>query len=152
MAKIGEVQEISIEKLIPYAKNAKLHGSEQVEQIARSIQEFGFISPCLIDRDFNIIAGHGRVMAARHIGMQAVPCVFIEGLTEDQRKAYILADNRLTELGEWVLDLFGGSGTSLIAAEKQHRKCLMMEYDERYAETIIRRWEEMTGGVAEKVG
>lgn len=101
MAKIAEVQEVSRTKLKPYERNAKKHSSEQVEKIARSIKEFGFLSPCLIDRDFNIIAGHGRVMAAETLGMETVPCVFVEGLTEEQRRAYILADNRLTELGGW---------------------------------------------------
>ena len=105
MAKIDGVQEVSLEVLKPYENNAKIHNAEQVERIAKSIQEFGFISPCLIDKDFNIIAGHGRVKAAQQLGLSTVPCVFIEGLTETQRKAYIIADNRLTELGEWDDDL-----------------------------------------------
>lgn len=108
MAKIDGVQEISIDLLKPYQNNAKIHGAEQVEAIKRSIQEFGFISPCLIDKDYNLIAGHGRIMAAKELGMSEVPCLFIEGLTEAQRKAYILADNRLGELGAWdysVVDL-----------------------------------------------
>lgn len=73
--------------------------------IANSIQEFGFLSPCLIDRDYNIIAGHGRVMAAELLGLDKVPCVFVEGLTDEQRRAYIIADNRLTELGGWDMEL-----------------------------------------------
>ena len=101
MAKIDGVQEVSLEVLKPYENNAKIHNAEQVDRIAKSIEEFGFISPCLIDKDFNIIAGHGRVKAAQQLGLSTVPCVFIEGLTEMQRKAYIIADNRLTELGEW---------------------------------------------------
>lgn len=105
MAKIADVQEIAIEELQPYANNAKMHGPEQVDLIAQSIEEFGFISPCLIDKDKRIIAGHGRVEAAKQLGMERVPCLFIEGLSEEQYKAYILADNRLTELGEWDTDL-----------------------------------------------
>lgn len=108
MAKIDGVQEVALEALKPYEKNAKIHDAEQVDRIAKSIQEFGFISPCLIDKDFNIIAGHGRVKAAQQLNLKTVPCVFIEGLTETQRKAYILADNRLTELGEWDDDLLQG--------------------------------------------
>jgi DNA modification methylase len=104
MAKIDRVQEVSIDLLRPYERNAKIHGEEQVKQIAESIKEFGFISPCLIDKDYNIIAGHGRVMASKLLGLQKVPCLFIEGLTDTQRRAYILADNRLTELGEWDFD------------------------------------------------
>lgn len=105
MANIAEVQEVSRTKLKPYERNAKIHSAEQVTKIANSIREFGFLSPCLIDRDFNIIAGHGRVLAAEELGLDTVPCVFIEGLTEEQRRAYILADNRLTELGDWDEDL-----------------------------------------------
>ena len=105
MAKIAEVQEVAVGQLVPYDKNAKLHDQAQVEKIANSIKEFGFISPCLIDHDYNIIAGHGRVAAAKKIGLETVPCVFIEGLTDEQRRAYILADNRLTELGGWDMDL-----------------------------------------------
>lgn len=101
MAKIAGVQEVSRADLRPYERNAKKHSAEQVDKIARSIKEFGFLSPCLIDRDLNIIAGHGRVMAAEQLGLETVPCVFVEGLTEEQRRAYILADNRLTELGGW---------------------------------------------------
>ena len=104
MAKIDRVQEVSLELLKPYENNAKIHSETQVKQIADSISEFGFLSPCLIDHDYNIIAGHGRVMAAKKLGMETVPCVFIEGLTEAQRRAYILADNRLTELGDWDFD------------------------------------------------
>lgn len=105
MAKIAEVQEVAIAVLKPYERNAKQHGADQIDKLIKSIEEFGFLTPCLIDRDHNIIAGHGRVMAARKMGMQTVPCVYIEGLSEAQRKAYILADNRLGELGEWDMDL-----------------------------------------------
>ena len=105
MGKIADVQEVTLEKLVPYVNNAKIHSEEQVTMIASSIREFGFLSPVLIDRDFNIIAGHGRVMAAKKLEMDAVPCVFVEGLTEAQRKAYILADNRLGELADWDMDL-----------------------------------------------
>lgn len=105
MAKIDKVQEVAVTLLKPYEKNAKIHGREQLDKLKASIEEFGFLTPCLIDSDYNIIAGHGRVSAAAEMGMKKVPCVFIEGLTENQRKAYILADNRLGELGEWDMDL-----------------------------------------------
>lgn len=105
MAKIADVQEVSLKMLKPYERNAKKHGPDQVEKLKASIEEFGFLTPCLIDRDYNIIAGHGRVMAAKDLGLESVPCVFIEGLTDEQRRAYILADNRLGELGEWDFDL-----------------------------------------------
>lgn len=105
MGKIAKVQEVTLNELKPYEKNAKIHGAGQIEKLKASIEEFGFLTPCLIDEDYNLIAGHGRVMAAKELGMESVPCVFVEGLTEAQRRAYILADNRLGELGEWDMDL-----------------------------------------------
>lgn len=105
MGKLTEVQEIPVEKLIPYVNNAKIHSDEQVTRIASSIREFGFLSPVLIDKEYNVIAGHGRIMAAKKLEMQTVPCVLIEGLSEAQRKAYILADNRLGELANWDMSL-----------------------------------------------
>lgn len=105
MGKIAKVQEVTLSKLKPYENNAKIHGAGQIEKLKASIEEFGFLTPCLIDEEYNLIAGHGRVMAAKELGMETVPCVFVEGLTEAQRRAYILADNRLGELGEWDMDL-----------------------------------------------
>lgn len=105
MGEVKQFESVGVDKLIPYVNNAKIHSEEQVTRIASSIREFGFLSPVLIDKDFNIIAGHGRVMAAKKLSMAEVPCVFIEGLSEVQRKAYILADNKLGELADWDLDL-----------------------------------------------
>lgn len=105
MARVNQINEVPLGKLKRYEQNAKLHSDDQVRQIADSITEFGFLSPCLIDEDYNLIAGHGRLSAAELLGLETVPCVFVEGLTEAQRKAYILADNRLTELGEWDMDI-----------------------------------------------
>ena len=105
MAKIGKVQEVAVNDLVPYERNAKIHGTGQIEKLKASIKEFGFLTPCLIDKEMNIIAGHGRVMAAKEIGMETVPCVFIEGLADVQRRAYILADNKLGELGEGDVEL-----------------------------------------------
>ena len=92
---------VRIDELKPYENNAKIHGPEQIEQLRKSLREFGFVSPVLIDEDNNLIAGHGRVEAARAEGMSEVPCVFVSDLTEAQRRAYIIADNRLAEAGEW---------------------------------------------------
>jgi hypothetical protein len=107
MAQLKQIETVVIEKLIPYVNNAKKHSDDQVTRIASSIREFGFVNPVLIDKDYNIIAGHGRVMAAKKLGWDEVPCLFVEGLTEAQRKAYILADNRLGELAEWDMNLVG---------------------------------------------
>ena len=94
-------ENVNIDELKPYENNARTHSPEQVKKIVRSIEEFGFINPVLIDSDFGIIAGHGRVMAAQQMGMTEVPCLFVEDLTEAQKKAYIIADNKLTEDGGW---------------------------------------------------
>ena len=102
MGQIVKQEKVRTSELIPYASNAKIHSEAQVKKIAASIREFGFLNPVLIDKDKNIIAGHGRVMAADLLKLEEVPCVYIEGLTEAQKKAYILADNRLGELAEWV--------------------------------------------------
>jgi hypothetical protein len=85
--------------LIPYARNAKKHSPEQISAIAGSIKEFGFNNPVLIDGSNGIIAGHGRVQAALKLGMTAVPCIVLDHLSDTQRRAYILADNRLSETG-----------------------------------------------------
>lgn len=98
---VKDLPTIRIDELIPYENNAKIHGPEQIEQLRRSLREFGFVSPVLIDEDKNLIAGHGRVEAARAEGMTEVPYVTVSELSEAQRRAYIIADNRLTETGEW---------------------------------------------------
>jgi hypothetical protein len=93
--------EIEIEKLVPYAKNSRVHSDNQVAQIAASIKEFGFNDPIEIDEDNMILAGHGRVLAARKLGMLKVPCVKIEGLSKAQKQAYILTNNKLALNSEW---------------------------------------------------
>lgn len=105
MAEITTIKRVDIKDIKPYKNNAKIHSKTQINKLSKSIEEFGFISPVLIDKDFNLIAGHGRIEAAKENGLKQVPCVFIEGLTEAQRKAYILADNRLSEFGEWDEEL-----------------------------------------------
>lgn len=117
MAKTAKLQNVAIDELIPYERNAKTHDAAQIEKLKKSIAEFGFLSPILIDEDMNIIAGHGRVLAARAMGKKMVPAVYIEGLTEEQRRAYILADNRLTELGGWDMDLVQEELDELAAAD-----------------------------------
>ena len=94
-----KVEQIPTEKLIPYARNAKKHDAAQVSKLAGSIREFGFNNPVLIDAQNGIIAGHGRVMAAQKLELKDVPCIRLGHLTNTQRRAYILADNRLAELG-----------------------------------------------------
>ena len=93
------IEHLATASLIPYARNAKKHDASQVAKLAGSIREFGFNNPVLIDKDNGIIAGHGRIMAAQSLGLETVPCIRLGHLTETQRRAYILADNRLAEIG-----------------------------------------------------
>jgi site-specific DNA-methyltransferase (adenine-specific) len=93
-----KIEQIATDKLIPYARNAKRHDAAQVSKLAGSIREFGFNNPVLIDKDNGIVAGHGRVMAAQKLELKTVPCIRLGHLTDTQRRAYILADNRLAEV------------------------------------------------------
>ena len=94
-----------VSDLVPYARNSRTHSDEQVAQIAASIKEWGFTNPVLIEPDGGIIAGHGRVMAAQRLGLADVPCVIAEGWTEAQKRAYVIADNRLAMNSAWDMDL-----------------------------------------------
>lgn len=98
-------EKIDINILKPYENNARIHSPEQLEMIGNSIREFGFINPVIIDEDDMILVGHGRVMAAKQIGITEVPFRRVTNLTEDQKKAYIIADNKLSDLAEWDEDL-----------------------------------------------
>ena len=100
-----EMQLVAVSKLIPYVNNARTHSAEQIMKLRSSLREFGFINPVIIDREFNVIAGHGRILAAKEEGMLEVPCVFVDYLTEAQKKAYILADNRMAMDAGWDEEL-----------------------------------------------
>ena len=100
-----KIEQIAVENLIPYARNARTHSSAQVSKIAGSIREFGFCNPVLIDANDGIIAGHGRVMAAQKLDLKEVPCIRLGHLNDTQRRAYILADNRIALDGEWDIEL-----------------------------------------------
>lgn len=100
-----EMQLVAVSKLIPYVNNARTHSAEQVMKLRSSLREFGFINPVIIDREFNVIAGHGRILAAKEEGILEVPCVFVDYLTEAQKKAYILADNRMAMDAGWDEEL-----------------------------------------------
>ena len=95
----------STENLIPYANNSRTHSDDQINQVASSIKEFGFTNPVLIDEQGGIIAGHGRVMAAKKLGLSEVPTITLEGLTKAQVKAYVIADNQLALNSGWELDV-----------------------------------------------
>ena len=100
-----EMKLVDIEKLVPYVNNARTHSQEQINKLRSSIREFGFINPVIIDKDYGVIAGHGRIMAAKEEGIKEVPCVFADHLNEAQKKAYILADNRMALDAGWDEEL-----------------------------------------------
>ena len=100
-----EMQLVPLSRLVPYVNNARTHSPEQLTKLRSSLREFGFINPVIIDREFNVIAGHGRIAAAKEEGITEVPCVFVDYLTEAQKKAYILADNRMALDAGWDEEL-----------------------------------------------
>ena len=99
------LQQLPLDALIPYARNSRTHSDTQVAQIAASIREFGFTSPVLVDADNGIIAGHGRVLAARKLGLATVPVLRIDYMTDAQKRAYIIADNKLALNAGWDEEL-----------------------------------------------
>lgn len=152
-----EITQRKTADLIPYVNNARTHSEQQVLQIAASIKEFGFNSPVLVDGENGIIAGHGRVMAAKKLGLDEVPTIELKHLTKTQKKAYILADNRLAlnsgwdndllalELGElsddgFDLDLLGFDDTEFNVFDDTEKK--QIEKDEKYtAKTDVFTYE-----------
>jgi len=101
----SEVPTRKVAELVPYARNSRTHSEDQVAQIAASIREFGFTNPVLIDGKGGIIAGHGRVLAAQSLGLDAVPVLVLDHLTETQRRAYVIADNKLALNAGWDHDM-----------------------------------------------
>lgn len=136
-----KIEWMSVETLIPYAKNARTHSDEQVAQIAGSIKEFGFNNPVLVDKDNSIIAGHGRLMAARKLGMDKVPVVQLGHMTEAQRKAYVLADNRIA--------LNSGWDTSMLSLEllelKDNIDLSLLGFDADELDALLNPIEETEG-------
>jgi ParB-like chromosome segregation protein Spo0J len=102
-----KIEQLPTADLIPYAKNTRTHSEIQIQQIAGSIREFGFTNPVLIDAENGIIAGHGRVMAAQKLGLAKVPCIRLAHLTDTQKRAYIIADNKLALNAGWDEELLG---------------------------------------------
>ena len=100
-----EMRLVPIAKLVPYQNNARTHSAEQIKKLRSSLREFGFVNPVLIDRSYGVIAGHGRIQAAMEEGITEVPCVYVDHLTDAQKKAYILADNRMALDAGWDEEL-----------------------------------------------
>ena len=132
------IERLNIADLIPYAANARTHSDKQVDQIATSIREFGFTNPVLIDANGTIVAGHGRVMAARKLGMKTVPCIRLGYLTPAQVRAYVIADNKLALNAGWDDELLAaelkelaGSGFDIVLTgfSQAEIKALLEDYD-----------------------
>lgn len=104
-AKKYKMQDRNVADLIPYVNNSRVHSDEQVLQICSSIREFGFTNPVLIDEENGVIAGHGRLMAAKKLDMEKVPCIILAGLSEAQKKAYVIADNQLALTSTWNMEV-----------------------------------------------
>jgi ParB-like chromosome segregation protein Spo0J len=141
-----------LDSLVPYSRNPRTHSEEQISQIAASIREFGFTNPILIDSNQRVIAGHGRLAAAKEIGMETVPCIDLSHMTEEQRRAYIIADNKIALNGGWNEDLLRveltalkelGSNLELTGFDAMELADIMMgkdvefkEYDESAADDV----------------
>jgi len=110
-----KVEVLRVDDLIPYCRNSREHSAEQITQIASSLREFGFTNPVLIDEAGTIIAGHGRVLAARKLQMKEVPCIRLLDLTESQKRAYVIIDNQLGANAHWNWDMLAVEVEELLA-------------------------------------
>ena len=133
-----KVEYRKVEDLIPYARNARTHSDEQIAKLAASIREFGWTNPILIDGENGIIAGHGRLAAARKLNMTEVPCIELSGLTVQQKKALILADNRLSLDADWDNDLLK---LEIEELSDQDFDLALTGFDEAQINTIVNGWE-----------
>lgn len=127
MTTTTKMELVDIGKLIPYVNNARTHSPEQITKLRSSLREFGFINPVLVDKDYNVIAGHGRIAAAKEEGLAKIPCVFVEHLTDAQKKAYIIADNRMALDAGWDNDLLR---VELEALQGEDFNVLLTGFDE----------------------
>jgi ParB-like chromosome segregation protein Spo0J len=101
-----QIRLVSTDSLIPYDRNPRIHPDSQIEQLKNSIRQWGWTIPILIDENDQVIAGHGRLFAAQGLEMESVPCITAEGWSDEQKKAYVIADNKLAEGGEWDSGLY----------------------------------------------
>src|ERR1039457_7087927 len=127
-----------LESLLPYARNARTHSDGQVAQIAASILEFGFNNPVLVDAGGGIIAGHGRVLAARKLAYTEVPAIMLKHLTENQRRAFMLADNKLALNAGWDLEMLR---LELEALVEQHMDLQLTGFDEKELHEVLAQSE-----------
>jgi ParB-like chromosome segregation protein Spo0J len=155
-----EVAYIATTDIIPYANNPRTHSDQQVAQVAASIKEFGFNNPILLDEHNGIIAGHGRLAAAQKLGMSLVPTITLEGLTEAQRKAYIIADNKIALNSGWddellriELEILSDSGLNLdvLGWEVLPEFAEEVSYDVLDDDDVAEQLEDMTSNVRKAI-
>ena len=128
MKTTSEMKLVPISKLVPYVNNARTHSPSQINKLRSSLREFGLINPVIIDRDYGVIAGHGRILAAKEEGITEVPCVFADHLTEAQKKAYIIADNRMAMDAGWDEELLR---VEIEALQAENFDPLLTGFDEK---------------------
>jgi hypothetical protein len=156
-----KIEEKNVKDLIPYANNSRTHSAEQVGQIAASIKEFGFNNPILLDGDNGIIAGHGRLLGAEQLGIDKVPTIELKHLTDAQRKAYVIADNKIALNSEWDDLILSGELSELEElnfnmnllgwGENIPQFVEMPDYGILDGEDINEQLEEMTNGVRKAI-
>lgn len=155
-----QVEQIGIETLIPYANNARTHSDAQVAQIAASIREFGFNNPVLIDEQSGIIAGHGRVLAARKLELDSIPCIRLNHLSETQRRAYIIADNKIAMNAGWDEELLAlevaeltefGVNMDLLGFDISELNFAEIDYSVLEDEDVDKQLSDMANGVRKAI-
>ena len=155
-----QVEQIGIETLIPYANNARTHSDAQVAQIAASIREFGFNNPVLIDEQSSIIAGHGRVLAARKLEFDTVPCIRLNHLSSTQRRAYIIADNKIAMNAGWDEELLAlevaeltefGVNMDLLGFDISELNFAEIDYSVLEDEDVDKQLSDMANGVRKAI-
>ena len=155
-----QVEQIGIETLIPYANNARTHSDAQVAQIAASIREFGFNNPVLIDEQSSIIAGHGRVLAARKLELDTVPCIRLNHLSSTQRRAYIIADNKIAMNAGWDEELLAlevaeltefGVNMDLLGFDISELNFAEIDYSVLEDEDVDKQLSDMANGVRKAI-
>lgn len=143
----SQIERLPVDSLTPHAKNSRTHSDAQVNQIAASIKAFGFTNPVLVDEQDGIIAGHGRVMAARSLGLEAVPCLRLSGLTDAQKRAYVIADNQLALNAGWDEDLLR---SELLDLRDQDFNLDLVGFNENELNLLLSGAEQVAEGLTDE--
>ena len=146
MTKLSRIQHWKLDRLKPYEFNARRHPEQQVKRIAASIQEFGFNAPILVAEDGEIIYGHGRLLAAKHLGLDKVPVIVAHEMTEQQRIAYRIADNKLTDIGGWDTRLLEDELQKINADKLLSGVGHAMGFGPKYLEKITGKSSDQSSG------